>query len=154
MSSKNATGNQSDGDITAMSIDRKIELYRRIREHEDNVKNQRMTWMWTLQGLLFTAFSLSDNGITEESIKPLIALAGLISSVSIGLSLVLSNIMLNRMQTEFEKLLGSDNAGEAPFLNIILGKLLSSKTPVTLLLPWNALSVLFAFIWAYIFTTT
>lgn len=37
-------------------------LYHRIRakiEHEDNLVNQRIMWMITLQGLLFTAYGFS-----------------------------------------------------------------------------------------------
>jgi hypothetical protein len=42
----------------SLTLNEKILLYRRIREHEDTVMNHRIVWMWTLQALLFAAVSL------------------------------------------------------------------------------------------------
>ena len=51
-------------------------------KHEDDLLNHRMTWMWTLQGLLFTALGLL------WAVHPLpaclITIVGLASCISVG----------------------------------------------------------------------
>lgn len=48
--------------VTQSDCDRSLEIYRLCRakiEHEDELVNQRLTWLITLQGLLFTAYGFS-----------------------------------------------------------------------------------------------
>lgn len=62
-----------------------IAVIRGMIEHENALINQRMTWMWTLQGLLLTAA-----GVLWETFDDLflaVAAAGLLSCISIGYSL-------------------------------------------------------------------
>ncbi|MCP4700878.1 MAG: hypothetical protein GY862_29090 [Gammaproteobacteria bacterium] len=54
--------------------------------HENTLLNQRIGWMWTLQGLLFTAMSLLWKDHSAPGIVIIISLVGLLSSVSIGYS--------------------------------------------------------------------
>ena len=64
-------------------------------KHEDDLLNHRMTWMWTLQGLLFTALGL----LWRVHVLPavLICIVGLLSCVSIGFSLRCSVRALQNM---------------------------------------------------------
>jgi hypothetical protein len=53
------------------------ELYDRIRakiEHEDNLVNQRLMWMITLHGLLFTAYGFSLSAEANSLTAPALAL--------------------------------------------------------------------------------
>lgn len=62
-----------------------ISVVREMIEHENGLINQRMTWMWTLQGLLLTAIGLV--GKANPFLVTVIAIVGLIFSTSIGYSL-------------------------------------------------------------------
>jgi hypothetical protein len=59
---------------------------REVVRHEDGLLNQRLTWMWTLQGALFAAASVFWS--KDCRVVVLIACIGLLSCVSIGYSLV------------------------------------------------------------------
>jgi hypothetical protein len=62
-----------------------LDTLREMIRHEDGLLHQRLTWMWTLQGILFTAASVlwSKDGRGVA----LIAGIGLLSCLSIGYSL-------------------------------------------------------------------
>lgn len=62
-----------------------VGVIRQMIQHEDDLLNHRLTWMWTLEGLLFSAAGF----VWKESLAPLIAIAivGLLSCISIGYSL-------------------------------------------------------------------
>ena len=48
--------------VTQSDCERSLDIYRLCRakiEHEDELVNQRLTWLITLQGLLFTAYGFS-----------------------------------------------------------------------------------------------
>ena len=62
-----------------------VGVIRQMIQHEDNLLNHRLTWMWTLEGLLFGAAGF----MWKESVAPLIAVGtvGLLSCISVGYSL-------------------------------------------------------------------
>lgn len=62
-----------------------LAVIRDMIKHENNLVNQRLSWMFTLQGLLFTATSF----LWKTSILPVIVfgLVGTISCISIGYTL-------------------------------------------------------------------
>ena len=62
-----------------------VGVIRQMIQHEDDLLNHRLTWMWTLEGLLFGAVGF----MWKESVAPLIAIAtvGLFSCISVGYSL-------------------------------------------------------------------
>ena len=74
-------------DTACEKTNRYVDIIREMIRHEDQVLNQRMTWMWTLQGLLYGAV-----GFLWQSGKlfPIIVIAfvGLLSCITIGYSLV------------------------------------------------------------------
>jgi hypothetical protein len=63
--------NQERGDFSIEKIEALYDRYRSKIEHEDNLINQRIMWMITLHGLLFTAygFSLSAEANSLSFIK-------------------------------------------------------------------------------------
>ncbi len=57
-------------------------IIRGMINHEDQLVNQRLTWMWTLQALLFAAVSFNREENPFFSI--VISILGIVSSASIG----------------------------------------------------------------------
>jgi len=64
-----------------------LTVVRDMIKHENELVNQRLTWMFTLQGLLFAATGF----LRKDSILPVIVFGfvGIISCISIGYSLTL-----------------------------------------------------------------
>ena len=62
-----------------------VSTLREMNRHEDGLLSQRLTWMWTLQGLLFGGASLLW-GRDWRSVV-LIGCIGLLSCLSIGYSM-------------------------------------------------------------------
>ena len=62
-----------------------LTIVRDMIKHENELVNQRLTWMFTLQGLLFAASSF----LWKENILPVIVFGfvGIISCISIGYTL-------------------------------------------------------------------
>jgi hypothetical protein len=62
-----------------------VNVIREMIRHEDTILNHRLTWMWTLQGLLFAAA-----GVLWDKDKRgvvIMGVVGILSCVSIGYSL-------------------------------------------------------------------
>jgi hypothetical protein len=128
----------------SLTLNEKILLYRRIREHEDTVMNHRIVWMWTLQALLFAAFSLIlEKG--NESYLGIICFVGLLSCFSIGYSLTCSWKFLDEMKEMGEKILEPNGISEED-KNIILGSP-KIKPKLSKLLPWKFLPWLMGGAW-------
>ena len=66
-----------------------IAVIRSMIQHENTLLNQRMVWMWTLQGLLFSAIGF----LWKFNKLPvlIISLVGFLSCFSIGYSLNRAN---------------------------------------------------------------
>lgn len=62
-----------------------VSVIREMIRHEDVLLNQRLTWMWTLQGLLFGATSLLWGKDWRGVV--IIGFVGFLSCISIGYSL-------------------------------------------------------------------
>jgi len=62
-----------------------VSVIREMIRHEDTVLNHRLSWMWTLQGLLFAAAGVLWDKDWRGVL--LMGLVGLLASISIGYSL-------------------------------------------------------------------
>ena len=133
MSNCSSHETQKSEDCRQNNLIDKINLYRRLREHEDGVMNHRMVWMWTLQALLFAAFSVIWK---EGDILPLvtICLVGLFSCISIGYSLYCSHNALEDMEVTGENKLKKDELIKNEPLQLILG--CPPNKVIKCLLPW------------------
>ena len=122
---------------------RHIAEIRKMIQHENTLLNARMGWMWALQGLLFSAMSF----LWEIHWAPvlLIAIVGLLSSISIGYSCVrASNAVgeLLKIAKEFK------NAQAAQYeLPPTLG---ARSKGMQWLLPWKFLTWVFGVAWVFI----
>lgn len=130
-----------------------IRMYRQLREHEDNVKNHRMGWLWALQGLLFNALT----NVWTEAVHPglliIICTIGAISCFSIGHAIRCSSVALDRMTSTGRALLRENfNCRCGDLVDIVLGDLDQDRDlkPVKCLLPWNMLSYAIGCSWVLI----
>lgn len=73
-----------------------INTIRSMIEHESNLRNNRLTWMWALQGLLMTAAGvLWDKSALAVLI---IGITGIVSSLSIRESIRICNNAVNGLR--------------------------------------------------------
>jgi hypothetical protein len=112
--------------------------------HENDLMNHRLSWLWTLQGLLFAGVGLAPvQG--DKFILTLLCVVGFVSCISIGYILYSGKRMLDIL-----------NPQAADLSNLIDEKLGLSSTGVTgmegrhiqLLFPWVLLPWFMAVIWA------
>ncbi len=57
-------------------------------QHENELLNHRLTWMWTLQGLLFAAYGFLSRESIEKFTATTVCVVGIVSCISIGYSLL------------------------------------------------------------------
>lgn len=82
-------------------LKRRCELIKSKVEHEDLLISNRLNWMFALQvGLLVAYFSSGDCNNDNHS---LIAIIGLVTSLTIGYNLIMGECSLKRLRDKFEK---------------------------------------------------
>ena len=116
-----------------------IDTIRAMIRHEDILRNNRLTWMWALQGLMMTAVSILWDKSSHAVL--LTGLTGIVSSLSIWASLRICNQAIEKLQGSL--------ANEIPV------EILSQHPPViglnaaaNIILPWNLLPGFFALTWS------
>ncbi len=121
-------------------------ISRSMIEHENELLNHRMTWMWTFQGLLMgaTAFAWEDS----KMLLGIISFIGFTSAISFGLSFVSALRAIKNILTNWDKY-SSENPGyEGPS---VIGS--DRKGGIhTFFKPWGALPWIVAFLWLGIAT--
>lgn len=162
MNQKQGEGPNKRNQFESLELEKRIELYRKLREHEDNVKNHRMGWMWALQGLLLTALSIllrEQNGPPSFEIKwimSLVELVGFVSVISIGYSVLCSSSMLEQMEKAFSN--AFDSTGQEITClqaSSFLGEhVFPRKVRFPSLLPWKCLWLFIAVVWALLLFLT
>lgn len=130
----------------------KYNHYRSIIEHENILLNHRMTWMWTLQGLLFTASSFFKKFLNGNFPVFLICIIGIFTCISISYSLNKSRRKLDSLHNDVEKL--SNNSE----LENVIPVHYKNDSIFDFLYPWKFLPITFAFAWislaCYFFITS
>lgn len=115
-------------------------IYDRVK-HEDDLVNHRLTWLLTLQGLLFTAFALLTRDAFEVG-RIVIGVTGLVSSVSVGYSTLFSHRALDRLHPILEELAARI---ERDFEMVHPERVCAG--PITPFLPWPFLPWVFVAAW-------
>jgi len=115
-------------------------IIREMIQHESVLTDHRMTWMWALQGLLFTTLGL----LWEKSVLATLVVCGLgmISSISVGYSILVSIKATNTLINDWENKLG-DNAVQYPRIEALQGHEMRFRY----LLPWRLFPFLFPSAW-------
>ena len=105
-------------------------------KYEDSLLNHRLTWMWTLQALLFTAFGFILENPQNRRFAILICVLGISSSISIGLILYIGGRNLHLLNKEKSTLYESYGVKKYKKLDRF-----------EWLFPWNLLPVIFLIAW-------
>lgn len=108
------------------------DVLRQMMSEENTVLNHRMTWMWTLQGLLFTSIGFLWDKSPMATF--FICITGVVSCLSIGFSLHCGVRAIHKLERS------SNNP------STIIG-LESSNVRLQFLLPWNLLPIFMGSIW-------
>src|SRR5271157_104561 len=120
-----------------------VTVVRDMIRHEDEVLNHRLSWMWTLQGLLFAAAGV----LWDKDMRGVLIMGavGILSSVSIGYS-------LSRGLRAVRELLGmaADQKHKLP-LGVELPPTIGARTKaIEWLLPGRFLPWIFGLAWVSI----
>jgi hypothetical protein len=116
-------------------------VIREMIRHEDDVIDQRITWLCQIQGFLFAALALTWKEPTESRLVPVICLVGLLVAVSSGLALRSARLAISNLVKWWDnKIRQSGYLGPDVFARRV-GK------SFTHLLPWTSLPVLFFLAW-------
>lgn len=116
-------------------------LARDLIHHEDELINQRLTWMWAMQGLLATAVGL----LWPYHWIPVLLLStvGLLSCVSVGYNLHCSHRAINAIQKYYNDCLRPRMADDPhPFVG-----LLRKSVRFDFLQPWRFLPPVMSVMW-------
>ncbi len=129
-----------------MNSERYAAITRSMIEHENILLHHRMTWMWTLQGLLAAALVFAWE--QDSLLLWLICAFGALSSASFGLSFVSSLIAVNNLLTLWHAY-ARDNPGYSGPPVIGTPRL---KVIPTVLKPWGLLPWLSVVFWLAVAT--
>lgn len=113
-------------------------IFREMIFKEGEYINHRITWLVTLQGLLFTALGFAWGG--GKNLIAVLAAVGILSSLSIGLVLVVGTMAAHSLVRDWGKL-HPDYEGPP-----VVGRGYTHPA-LRWLLPWFLLPVLFALAW-------
>ena len=116
-------------------------ITRSMIEHENTLLNHRMTWMWTLQGLLVAATGVMWN--IHFSLVLLICVFGFCSSISVGVSLRSALRAISSLLKDWGDRVSSDSEYNGPR---VIGSP-AIRRYITVLHPWNFLPWLMAIVW-------
>lgn len=72
--------------------------------HENELLNDRMHWMWTLQGLLFAGLGMVSKDLKNKFIAFSMCLVGLVSCLSIGYSILIGQDVLNVLNVQVNEI--------------------------------------------------
>ncbi len=129
-----------------MDNERFAGITRSMIEHENILLNHRMTWMWTLQGLLIAAVVFAWD--QDTVLLWLICIFGVLSSASFGLSFISSVIAINNLLSLWHKYADKNQGYEGP---TVIGSPANQKIP-TAFKPWGLLPWLSVVFWIAIVT--
>lgn len=71
---------------------------------ENELLNDRMHWMWTLQGLLFAGLGMVTKDFKNKFIAFSMCLVGLVSCLSIGYSILIGQDVLNVLNIQVNEI--------------------------------------------------
>ncbi len=124
-----------------MTTDEYAAITRAMIEHENTLLNHRMTWMWTLQGLLVAAAGVMWG--FHSFLVLLICVFGFCSSISVGVSLQSALRAIDSLLSDWTNRVSRDPNYNGPR---VIGSP-GVRPIISKLQPWNSLPWLMALIW-------
>jgi hypothetical protein len=101
-------------------VDDPLQVYRTLIQHEDTLRNQRLGWMLTATGFLFTALAFAWDAADSLPLVYVIAAVGLLVSVSTLVGLHTNQLAVADLREGFAqhseelRVAGSGPAGTVP----------------------------------------
>jgi hypothetical protein len=133
-------------DTNLSALSERLNQLRSYIEHENSLMNHRLTWLWTLQGLLFAAVGIAPKQ-SDSFVSLLLCLVGFVSCISIGYILNIGRHILDKLNPQAADLgklideeLGLISTG-------ITGK---EGRYIQILFPWILLPWFMASVWIFL----
>lgn len=112
---------------------------------ENELINQRMSWLSTFQGLLFAAFALAwDKKIGAQPICLIACIIGILVSLSVGLAMYRANVSIKEASAKWDEIKPKGYAGLDP-------EGVRSASGCDWLMPGSFMPCLFAVMWLCLF---
>ena len=117
------------------------EVIREMIRHEDDVIDQRITWLCQIQGFLFAALALAWKDPTASRLVIVLCIVGILVAVSSGIALRSVRLAISNLVEWWDKKFGqSGDFGPDVFARRV-------GTCFTHLLPWTSLPAIFSLAW-------
>ncbi|AFY46734.1 hypothetical protein Nos7524_0831 [Nostoc sp. PCC 7524] len=130
-------------DIEQLKLDyENAKSIRSMIEHENNLQNYRLTWLMTIQGLLFTGLGFAWDKKDAMGLVTIFCLVGILVAISTWSALKLSDSALENLVKWWENNKSEQYTG-SPIIGLYNRKL-------TVLRPWVALPWIFIGAWLVI----
>ena len=109
---------------------------------ENELLNDRMHWMWTLQGLLFAGLGMASKDLRNKFIAFAMCLVGLVSCLSIGYSILIGQDVLNVLNIQVNEIAAAfeDKIGVKPIV-------LDGGGKTNIFMPWIILPWFLGVVW-------
>ena len=124
-----------------MTTEEYAAITRSMIEHENTLLNHRMTWMWTLQGLLVAAAGVMWE--IHNLVVLLICIFGFCSCISVGVSLQSALRAIESLLKDWEDRASGDPNYDGPR---VIGSP-GVRPLLSKLHPWNSLPWLMTVVW-------
>jgi hypothetical protein len=118
-------------------------VYRSMIDQESNLMNHRLTWLTTLQGLLFAALAFALDKV--HLLIYLLAAVGIVSAASVVWSLTCAANAIHRLEIEWRQAANKCGYQGPGVIGRPRGPQLTEY-----LLPWFTLPCIFSLVWAAI----
>lgn len=122
------------------------QIIRSMIEHENILQNYRLTWLMTIQGLLFAALGFAWDKKDARELIGILCLLGILVALSSWTALKLSRMALKNLQDWWETNKSKNYDGPP-----VVGLKAKYNSIIWVLRPWRALPWLFMLGWVTIF---
>lgn len=121
-------------------------IIRAMIQHEDQVANDRITWLTSIQGLLFAALGFAWDKQDTKILIVVLSFTGIMVAVSAWFSLIISNEARRDLVKWWDCHKPSNYTDPD-----VIGTRSFHPTLTRLLRPWRALPFLFIVSWIFVF---
>lgn len=127
-----------------MPLEKYAEITRAMIFNENQIINYRMSWLMTLQGLLFAALGFSWDKANAKGLVGILAGIGILSSIGLLFDLSFANVAIRRLLDSWENYKDSTYSGPD-----VIGLPPHPRVPWPLSI-WLILPIVFTSAWSII----